>query len=201
MMTSKERLVLSLCVGAFLLVQGVCGFLVARRLKLNSLLWFLLSSLPVIGLFALMTLNAEGTALLKQTEASKAIQIPATQFRMARFRLITGLLLWLFIGPSLLSLLPLPKGLITVLWLIGGGIFLGTYKPRLPDCPRCGKNLGDLFGSYCPECLGSLSPGGTSERNCTTCGKALRNSKGKRGRNFRIRGCSHCGLLLDESGF
>jgi hypothetical protein len=201
-MSPKERLVLVIFVGSFLLLQGLCGGYLARRLKLHALLWFVISALPLVGVFALIILQSQTVALLKTTsEQEKAFQSAALNYRMAWFQLIAGMFVWLFVGGYLLNFLPLPKMVIGILWLAGGAIVIGKLNPRLPNCPHCGKNLGNLFGPYCPECLGALSPGSTkTEANCTSCGKVLRNSGGKQGRNFRICGCSHCGLLLDKAG-
>ena len=201
-MSSKEQLVLCVFVGSFLLIQGLCGAYLARRLKLNTLLWLVISALPVVGVFVLVMLQSQAVSLLKATSnQEKAFQPIALSYRMARFQQIAGMFLWLFAGGYLLNLLPLPKMVIVILWLVGGAIVIGKLNPRLPNCPSCGKNLGDLFGPYCLECLGALSPGSNNtEANCTSCGESLRNSGGKQGRNFRICGCSHCGFLLDKSG-
>lgn len=201
-MSPKERLVLFVFVGSFSLLQSLCGAYLAQRLKLNALLWFAISALPLVGVFALIMLQSQAVSLLKTTsEQEKAFQPAAMNYRMAWFQLIAGMFLWLFVGGYLLNLLPLPKIIIGILWLAGGAVVIGKLHPRLPNCPKCGKNLGNLFGPYCPECLGALSPGSTSgEANCTSCGKTLRDSRGKQGRNFRICGCSHCGILLDKSG-
>ena len=201
-MSHKERLVLGVIVGSFLLLQGLCGGYLARRLKLNALLWFAISALPLVGVYALIMLQSQAVSMLKTTsDQEKAFEPTALSYRMGRFQLIAGMFLWLFVGGYLLSLLPLPKMVIEILWLAGGTVVIGRLYPRLPNCPNCRKNLGDLFGSYCPECLGALSPGNSSEEaNCTSCGKNLRYSRRKRDRNFRICGCSHCGLLLDKSG-
>ena len=201
-MSSTERLTLGPFVGAFLLLQGVCGTFLARRLKLNPLLWFAISALPLVGVYALVMLQSQAVSLQKaNSDYEKNFHQLAFNFRMGRFQLIAGMFLWLFVGGYLLSLLPLPKIVVGILWLAGGIVVLGKLNPRLPNCPNCGKSLDDLFGPYCPECLGALSPGGTNtEANCTSCGKTLRNAGGKRGRNFRICGCSHCGVLLDKSG-
>jgi hypothetical protein len=201
-MSPKERLILGALVSAFLLLQGLCGALFARRLKLNPPLWFALSALPLLGIFALISLQSQIVALTKTTsDREREFQPLAFSYRMGRFQLIAGLMLWACIGGSLLSLLPLPNFVLGILWLAGGAVVIGKCNLRLPNCPNCGKNLGDLFGPYCPECLGALSPGSTkAEANCTSCGKTLRNSGGKKGRNFGICGCSHCGVWLDKEG-
>ena len=201
-MSSTERLVLGIFVGSFSLLQGLCGGYLARHLKLNALLWFAISAIPIVGIYAGVMLQSQVIALQKTTtDAEKKFQQLAFKFRMGRFQLIAGMFLWLFVGFPLLGRLPLPQVVVVILWLAGGVVVLSKLNPRWPDCPGCGENLADLFGPYCPECAGALSPGSTkTEANCATCGKTLRNSGGKRGRNFRICACSHCGVLLDKSG-
>jgi hypothetical protein len=202
LMSSKERVVPGVFVVSFLLLQGLCGGYLARRLKLNPLLWFAISTRPLLGVFALGMLQSQAVAWTKiSSDSEKKFQPPAFNYRMGRFKLIAGLMLWAFVGGPLLSLLSLPNIVFAVLWLVGGAVVLGAFKFHLPDCPNCGKNLGNLFGPYCPECLGALSPGSTKlEASCTSCGKTLRNDGGKQRRNFRICGCSHCGGWLDKAG-
>jgi len=161
-MSSRERLVLGLFVGSFLLLQGVCGALLARRLKLNPFLWFLASMLPLVGVFALVTLQSQVVSLRKVNEEAKPFLATAFTFRTARLRLIFAMFLWLAVGALLSKFLPLPAILTLLLWLSGGAIIVGKLNSRLPDCQCCGRNLGDLFGRYGPECQDALSPGATS---------------------------------------
>lgn len=68
------------------------------------------------------------------------------------------------------------------------------------ECPACHGNLvSRQLGSYCPECgVGGLKPGGWfTSPHCNACDKTLRRGKS---RQYRIRACTHCGLVLDERG-
>ena len=86
-------------------------------------------------------------------------------------------------------------------WFLGVSIcafaVVGTLGPRLPKCPACGNRLG-YKGRYCPECGGELETvGWFSVPRCRSCHKILHSA---RTRNFKIRGCTHCGVFLDEKG-
>ena len=66
-------------------------------------------------------------------------------------------------------------------------------------CPGCGNEMEHPLGGYCPECGGGpLRPAGPfGATACLTCGRALRYRKG---RKFKVRACTDCGLVLDEKG-
>lgn len=69
----------------------------------------------------------------------------------------------------------------------------------LPRCPACGNSLEDGLGAYCPEC-GARSvtqKGWFGNAECASCGRSLRFAKS---RCFKIRACTHCGVMLDEEG-
>ncbi len=121
-------------------------------------------------------------------------------FAVAAFLLcsLAGLLspkpvkLFVFIG--ILALF-LPVGTLYLLFCFS--------KLREPRCPACGNPPGFPFGAFCPECGSrTLEPspskwsGGAA--SCRSCGRKL--SIGDGGRSYKIRACSHCGLLLDEQG-
>ena len=78
-------------------------------------------------------------------------------------------------------------------------IFFALRSDILPPCPACHGDLDPDFGRFCPECGSVLIwedlPGGW--RVCRSCRHPLRHGKG---RNYRIRNCTHCGLRLDEKG-
>ena len=80
-------------------------------------------------------------------------------------------------------------------WLVCLGAIVSA---RQLICPGC-DNLIDAIDRYCPECGGTpLIPGGLFKTpECTVCGKKLRFGKS---RSFRIRACTHCGVMLDEQG-
>ncbi len=60
-------------------------------------------------------------------------------------------------------------------------------------CPGCGNDMTYSFGRYCPECGADGLPRVPWLRctKCTICGKSLRWRKGRR---YKIRACTHCGL-------
>ena len=71
-------------------------------------------------------------------------------------------------------------------------------SPRL-ICPGCGNQL-DQIGGYCPECGGNSIKRGSWFRfpQCLTCGKTF--VVGRGGKNYKIRVCTHCGVILDQKG-
>jgi len=76
-------------------------------------------------------------------------------------------------------------------------LYFTLFKPR---CPACGKNADTCVRTFCPEC-GSrkISPGGFMRSiECLSCGEVLRRGKG--GRGYRVRYCTHCGVFLDNKG-
>jgi hypothetical protein len=74
-----------------------------------------------------------------------------------------------------------------------------AYKCSLPDCPACHNALDQRLGSFCPECgARALSSGGLFRApQCSSCGRAMYRRKG---RGYKIRACTHCGVMLDEKG-
>jgi len=72
--------------------------------------------------------------------------------------------------------------------------------PVTPPCPACHHQLDSRFGAFCPECGSqSLRPGGwLGYPRCDSCGKTMHCG---RGRQYKIRACSFCGLWLDQKGF
>ena len=92
---------------------------------------------------------------------------------------------------------------------IGGACFLALvfasafFLPTLL-CPSCRKDVHAAVDLFCPEC-GSASikkdRPGKSVPKCTTCGRELWLSKGRRGVPlYSICYCTHCGAYLDEVG-
>lgn len=66
-------------------------------------------------------------------------------------------------------------------------------------CPGCGNPL-ETMGRFCPECGGTpLIPGNLlfKPTKCSVCGKSVRFG---RTRSYKIRACTHCGIVLDEKG-
>jgi hypothetical protein len=84
-----------------------------------------------------------------------------------------------------------------ICWIIGL-VAIGS-APALV-CPGCKERLDRGFGAHCPECASNGLQTGNWFRapRCLSCGKYLRRH---RARHYRIRACTHCGLMLDERGF
>jgi hypothetical protein len=78
-------------------------------------------------------------------------------------------------------------------------IVFGLSLPRL-ECPACHNRLDRRLGHYCPKCGSSqLEPEHWYRTpRCNDCGKRM--ARGKHGRCYRIRACTHCGVILDEIG-
>jgi hypothetical protein len=69
--------------------------------------------------------------------------------------------------------------------------------PRL-TCPSCGKATDSGFGTFCPVCgSGALLVSRLWGTRCATCGRGLGRYKY---RNYKIRFCTYCGVLLHAAG-
>jgi hypothetical protein len=69
--------------------------------------------------------------------------------------------------------------------------------PALP-CPSCGKETGNGFGTYCPACGSSnLRVSHLWGTHCDACSRSLGSYKY---RNYPVRYCTHCGVLLHSVG-
>jgi hypothetical protein len=66
-------------------------------------------------------------------------------------------------------------------------------------CPGCGKSLTSTKGLYCPMCGSAQYRGGVHSKVCPGCGGTIY-AGGDNARPYRIRGCTHCGVFLDEKG-
>ena len=95
----------------------------------------------------------------------------------------------------------LPKHLFMYFWVAGicSWFFIVFAAPRTPDCPACHTKLDAGFGAFCPECSSRSLQCDRWFRSprCDACGKSMRGGKG---RNYKIRACTHCGVMLDERG-
>jgi len=75
-------------------------------------------------------------------------------------------------------------------------------------CPACRKRLEPAKGPYCPVCgsdqfrYGSHISGPSLSRYayCPSCDSKIDEGAGDLPRSYRIRGCTHCGVMLDEEG-
>jgi hypothetical protein len=123
----------------------------------------------------------------------------------ARYRRQGRKALWRIVGGAACILLGmlLPKFLFPWFGLLAFifwcAVLVSAINAPSLICPGCSNDIEYNFGSYCPECgKTQLRPGSWSgERWCNACGKAIRRGKG---RSFKMRVCTHCGLLLDERG-
>ena len=87
--------------------------------------------------------------------------------------------------------------ILVVLW--------GLLSPKL-TCPVCLLNSEGPVNKFCPECGSSnIELGQMSWQKfwyfppqCHTCTKRFRRGKG--GRKYSIRYCTHCGAHLDDKG-
>lgn len=88
-------------------------------------------------------------------------------------------------------------------WLVGGFFccwFILMYLATVRcECSGCHNDLAHGFGHYCPECgERSLQPGRwLSPPWCTSCCKRMSQGKGRR---YKVRACTHCGLFLHDQG-
>lgn len=121
--------------------------------------------------------------------------------RIAMCAVVGGIALSIPIGMVIVmglsnSLIPWFAIPFVVCWLIVLGAMVSA--PRLV-CPGCSNEIEGSFGRYCPECGSQqLRPGGVFRSpRCTGCGKSMRRG---RGRHYKIRACTHCGLMLDDRG-
>ena len=75
-------------------------------------------------------------------------------------------------------------------------------------CPQCRKRLDRAKGPYCPQCGSDqfergIHRGETTSANypcCPACDGRIAEEDGDSSRIDRIRGCTHCGVMLDEMG-
>jgi RNA polymerase subunit RPABC4/transcription elongation factor Spt4 len=96
--------------------------------------------------------------------------------------------------------------LLTACWL---GACVALIFGQRPRCPACGRRLIPAVGGFCPQC-GSDQFQKSSNRwrlfserigFCPACRSTLGEESGDGRRTYRVRGCTHCGVLLDENGF
>jgi hypothetical protein len=88
-------------------------------------------------------------------------------------------------------------GAVLVCWL--GLVIIAIMQSKL-ECPGCGGNIMSRdLENFCSECgAANLKPRGWfTSPHCESCGKTLRRRKT---RQYRVRACTHCGLMLDEKG-
>ena len=81
--------------------------------------------------------------------------------------------------------------------IIASGIII--FLLLQPVCPACKRKLEDGVRKFCPECGSSdITPKSFFLwAKCHSCGKELRQRKG---RSYKIKCCTHCGVFLDSKG-
>ena len=72
-------------------------------------------------------------------------------------------------------------------------------------CPACNKRLEPAVGEYCPQCGSDQFQYGRhrierSIKYCPSCDSTIGEDDGDSSRSYRIRGCTHCGVMLHEKG-
>lgn len=71
-------------------------------------------------------------------------------------------------------------------------------------CPVCRKRLEPAKGRYCPQCGSDQFQYGRhlsgSSLYCPACDSQIDEGYGDLPRSYKIRGCTHCGVMLDEQG-
>ena len=81
-----------------------------------------------------------------------------------------------------------------------GLVIYGAHSQPTLECPACHNRVDSReLGRYCPECgSGNLEPGvWLCPPTCRVCGKTMYRGKGRR---YKIRACTHCGVGLDDKG-
>jgi hypothetical protein len=80
---------------------------------------------------------------------------------------------------------------------IGLSLLLFFTLPAL-SCPSCGQETDNGFGTFCPACGSSnLRVSRLWGTHCDACGRSLGSYKY---RNYPVRYCTHCGVLLHAEG-
>jgi hypothetical protein len=70
---------------------------------------------------------------------------------------------------------------------------------RRLKCPACKKRLEPASGLYCPQCGSDRFEYGRHP-TCSGCGGTIQEEDSDSARSYWIRGCTHCGTMLDEKG-
>jgi hypothetical protein len=126
--------------------------------------------------------------------------------RARRYRLSTRIVVLLLagFGLGLLAAAKLPVPEAVRLWiavpsaaLLPLAVLVHISNLRL-RCPSCRKTLTPAKGRYCPQCGGEGYR--TGSRLCDACGGRIEEDSGDDARSYRVRGCTHCGVFLDELG-
>ena len=95
--------------------------------------------------------------------------------------------------------------LLVLAWLGAVVTLLFGLKLR---CPACRNRLEPAKGLYCPQCGSDQFQHGVHRRKssnanhryCPSCDNTIEEEDGDSSRSYCIRGCTHCGVMLDEKG-
>jgi DNA-directed RNA polymerase subunit RPC12/RpoP len=90
-------------------------------------------------------------------------------------------------------------------WLFALLIFVFGLRLR---CSACKKRLEPARGLYCPMCGSDRFEHGRHKIGplfarypyCPSCDHKIADPSGDDSRSYTIRGCTHCGVMLDETG-
>ena len=132
--------------------------------------------------------------------------IAAEQFRPAgsRYRRRLGAFVLCAAAGILLSFVSLVVPELLLEWisvpgvaLIALSLLLFFMLPAL-QCPACGKATDSGFDRFCPMCgKAALRVSRLWGTRCDGCGRSMGSYKY---RNYRVRYCTHCGVMLDARG-
>ena len=137
---------------------------------------------------------------------------PQIERHRRRRRIGIGLFIGFMLGGAVLTLEVLPRAVRA--WGVAvslGGFVVSSVALAFPVklvCPACRKRLEPASGKYCPQCGTDQLQPGTRRRGlsaarsayCPSCEAGIAEEDGDSARSYRIRGCTHCGVMLDENG-
>ena len=147
----------------------------------------------------------------ERTEFLHAFRPIAERYRR-RKRVGLYLLLGFMLGGFALTVVNIPGVaklwglfLLVAAWL--GAVVRFAFGLRL-RCPHCRNRLEPAKGPYCPQCGSDqfqhgIHRGGTrsaSDPYCPSCDGRIVEGDADSRRSYTIRGCTHCGVMLDEIG-
>jgi hypothetical protein len=136
---------------------------------------------------------------------------PRAERYRRRKRIGLGLLLGFMIGMFVVMQTTFPGFVrlsVVVVLVVGlmASLLIYAFGLKL-RCPACRKRLEPATGLYCPQCGSSQfehgshrSPSTPRDAYCPECNGRIAEEDGDSARSYRIRGCSHCGVMLDEKG-
>lgn len=122
--------------------------------------------------------------------------------RLAAWVVVLGMIYMVLGGIIGIALKPVPSSSYYAWFAIGFVIWwfiLLLFTLVRCECPGCHNDLARGFGPFCPECGGRSLQRGNWFRPplCSSCGKRMAQGKG---RHYKVRACTHCGLFLDAEG-